>query len=430
VQGASPAALLPGAGSGWAQRGVIATGQGAALGVPRGFLSADPDPEASWAESLNQRAEGGTEQGALEAFLSGVTQGGIELVGPALRAAGRGAGVGGWARDLATTERIRSSGMNPDPLPRGPLGRQVQRMGGRERLAEMLREQRVGGALPTPPSSVRDIARVGEEAFEAMDDVTRRMDASGQAVDMSAFLRTMEEEADALAASRIPAFQDAARRMRRELVEPFAEFGPRFEGPAQPMSFREAHQLRQQFDELATTFAADPPLRSLSGRATMARREVSALMNDAAEAVDPAIREQWRTGNRSAQLYYTMRDHARETASNLPGAIAEGAAIFEALRTGSPAALAASMTARGVGRVTGRVWPGIRARSAEGIASRMRAAGQSGWAGMLEAAEPRGAIAVAAVHNVLMTARPLYRAMVNAFADEDRESPEGEEETE
>lgn len=404
LAGTAPLALLGGGATPLARAGAQA-----AYGVGTGALRGLGESEAQSAGGILGDV---ASQAALEGVTAGALSGGAEVLRRGLGALGRARGS-----DMLTTASLRARGLNPDPLPRGPLGRQYAAMGGRERVGQVLRERGVGGRLPTPPAAIEDIARVADESRQMMGSVTRAMDEAGARVDMHPYLQEMGGIASRMENARLPDTRAAGQTFRRRVVDPLREAG------AEGLTFSEAHALRMELDDLVTTFRAEPSLRQLSGQALTARRVVSRLMDEAAERLDPALRQQWRAGNEGVQLGYMLNDFARETSSNLPGAVSEGVLLSQALSSGEPSAVAGALAARAGGRLLGRVGPGMREVGARGIAGSLRALGPGAarFADILDRAGQQGGLGVPTAHYILQRTRPDYRRAVEQAREREQE---------
>ena len=323
---------------------------------------------------------------------------------------------------------MRARGLLPNPRPSTRYGGELGRMGGIEGAVGRLGEESIGGRLPTPQSSGRDIQRLAAEAGEQFEEVTSRMDALGSAgVPAAPYAEALLRLEDTLREIPYGPAQRAGDQVRRDFIDPLITNAAEVAEGAAPryregFGFSLAHRMRKHLDDSsrAWTRAQDPSSLSLAGIADDARGELSAIMDTAARDLSPDLQATWRAANRRWQLVSLMTKNAQEQGSRFGGAIMEaGAATMGNL----PLAAAA----RPIGNAAQRFLPGVQGRGLQGLARALEAAGSQGqaWSQMLQSAEQRGAVAVAAVHAMLMRTRPGYRAVVDRI-----DSPEGEEETE
>jgi hypothetical protein len=345
-------------------------------------------------------------------WTGGLMAAGGQAVGEGLSLAGRGiarlAGFGeNEARTLAASERMRASGLPTNASPRSAYGRTVQRMGGEQGVADALTQENVGGRLPTPNASAGEAERLMQRAGDAMDSVHSQMAASprqGQ-VNSDALIDRLSQVRDELAQTRTGPHQAAAQRIQTELIDPLMETIDDVEG-ARPLTFQQAHALRQSYDELANWSSSGAPAdRAIANVARSARTELSGLMNESLETVDPALRAQWSQANRQWQLGALLRDHARSQGSQLPGAIMEGASET----------LGGGITGRVARGAISNLGPGLRYRGIQALIPVLRAMGGTvgRFAPLLEQAGQRGGQAgLAGLHYVLSRTNPEYRQAI------------------
>lgn len=333
--------------------------------------------------------------------------------------------------DLAATDALRARGLNPDPAPTSPLGRDLQRFpGGREGFARYLQQQRIGGRFPTPQSSAEAAQRLESSAGQRIGDLAQQLDEAGPVVDMSRYAQQLDDLARGMEALPNRPVQAAGAGLRRDLIDPLlpepSPLGAIEVDPAQlgiegiqPRTFSQAHALRRSLDDAAGSWQLDPSMRAATGQAQEARGILSQLMDEAAEEIDPLLRGQWRRANRDFQASQILQSRARPTGSNLVGAMAEGIDL-SAATTGNPAALAGAAASRGIGRVFSNRLPGIRANVYYAIANRLAQGSPrlQNAARILQDALQRGPQAAAATHFLLSQRDPEYRAAVEAAEQE------------
>jgi hypothetical protein len=343
--------------------------------------------------------------GATGAALSAGLAGAGEVVPRALDRLGQWATRrGADAAENALAQRMQAYGLTQDPAPTTPLGRDLQAAGGRERFIDLLRTERVGGRFPTPQSTMEALPGFLQRAGQQMDDVTARMGeaASGRnaalldlnepaamrgMVDVGRVGREFQVAANDLEGLPIGGPR-AAQALRERVAQPLQDQGA--------MTFARAHQQRQMLDEIGPAWQRDPDLVTAGGQLQNARRSISTAMDEAAESVDPALREQWRAANRRYQAGAILRERARATSSNTPGAGAEAIGLDQVL-SGQLGGAVPMMAGRAVGRELTRHGPAVRAVALEGLARRLQSMGPGAqrWARTLEGAQQRGQVAVA-----------------------------------
>lgn len=401
----------------------MAAGEGALAGLLHGGAQSDEDTY-----SLDYVGDIAADT-AIGAGAGLATGGAIEGAGAGLRRAGQVLeGLIDPARAQWAADRMRSVGLNPAPSPRTSYGRSVQRMGGPEGVADALQAEAIGGrTLPNPGGVDDSLNRLREMAGGQFDEVMGTMDraareASGSPyrggpgagrVDVGRLQQALEARAGELAAEPIGSSRRAADRMRTEFIEPL-------EGLAdEGLSFGDAHQMRQRLDEMSGAWrrASDPVDTSMAGLAQDARGSLSALMDEAAEAVDPAMREAWREGNRRWSLLRLVEDNARATSSNLPGALAEGIGL-------SQGNLGGAAMARAAGGLMSRYGPGLRAQGIRALIPMLQRGGPAmrQAAQALRGAATRGEVPLAAAHMALMRRRPDYRRAVQEMDAQSEEN--------
>ncbi len=232
----------------------------------------------------------------------------------------------------------------------------------------------------------------------------------------------IDEAARNLEAVRTGPTQRAAQRIRSEYIEPqVSPDGPMPRPLAEPrLGWQRAHDLRQSLDEQSGTLrrASDPTDVSTAGGAAEARDVLGQLMNRAAEDVDPALRETWRTANRRYALRSLLNDQSNGSARRLMPNIAEAGELVTN-PTGAPQMrLAAGLYAR--------YSPALRTRTLQAIVPQLRAMGPRAarWADTLEQASRRGNTALATAHFAMSRQDPDYRQAVERMQQEQREGQE------
>lgn len=413
LAGTAPLAALPAGGASAVGR----VGMAAATGAGAGFLAGTGEAEGD----AGTRFSAGLDRAVDEAALGAVLGGAGEAAGPLLSRAAETRPAGWLARaaddigPLRADARLRAAGVrNSAPAATSRAGRSQARLGGPEAIADMLDAEGLGGRLWPTPVSEDDLARLGRGAGARFDDVLARMDEAGGGVSRTALRERGEPFAAELADLDTEAAQRAAETMRRQYLDPLerrAAPGPMGAGE-DLMSWGQAHRYRQQLDNEARTFtrATDPVSTSTAGAAQEMRGATSDLMNEAAESVDPAIRDQWRQANRQYSLLSYLEDNVAPSQSRFAGATGEGLAIGEAaIGAANPAS---AVGARMMGGLTSRYGPGLQARG-WGLLQRTLRAGSSPAlqraARVLEGAQRRGPQAVSAAHYMLARRSPEYR---------------------
>jgi hypothetical protein len=436
LAGSAPYVALPTSAPTAAGRVGIAVGTGLGLGTARGF----GESEAEDAETLFQDA---AVQGGLEGALAGVASGAGELAAPALRRlAGMASRGAGNARQAAVQSRLEGTGVWG-----GRAMRAADEMpGGQARLAEDLRRLGVGGGraqrggpaqasrFPRPERALDDAADLLDDAGQRMRAVLDQMDEAAAAapagapgagraapgyVDVSRAADALEEVASRY--ERIPVGgPQVARALRERIIDPLR---------ASPvMTFGQAHQQRRLLDDYVRTWRMDPDLTTASGQLQTARRAISQAMDDAAEALDPAVRDAWRSANRDYSVGAFVGEYGRGAERlSVQGGIggAAGTAIENAGLGNVMPVLGAPMQREAAQAVRMR-WPGIRAAGLEGLSPRLDAMGAAGqrWARLLDGAQARGPQALRVAHASLMRTDPAYRRTIEDLEQEAAESGE------
>lgn len=412
VAGAAPLALLPGAGPTAGARMAIAGGTGLGAGMLRGGGESE-------AEDFGGRLRDSAQQGALEGLVSAGTAGVAEGARPAMVGLGRAVeGAGDWLRGARTEARLEAANLLPNPSPRTRYGRHVQRLGGQRAVADMLDAEHIGGRVLPTGASQADMDRLAAGAGAQFDDVHRQMDEAGGGV-----LRT--DLADRVTANTRGLLGDistgpaerAVSRVQSDYVDPLlrrAAPGPM--GQADDlMGWQQAHNLRQHYDEMsgALSRSTDPADVSTAGGAQVARDEVSGLMNESLDAVDPALRDTWRTANRRYSLLSLLRDNARESGNRTAGAFAEAGALGD-LHLGTAA------VARTAGNLLTRYRPGVNVRAMDALLPALERGGPAlQRAGqVLRGAQQQGPAAVSAAHYLLARQSPEYRRAHDEAAEQ------------
>lgn len=401
LAGAAPLMMLPGGQQTALARIATQAGYGAGLGALRGSGQSEAtldDP----VEYLLDTATGAASEG----LASGVLAGGGEALGGIFRAAR----PGGALSQTAAESRVAASGFNPNPLERTPYGQEVRRMGGVEGLASALDHARVGGRLPTPGQSAGEAQRIAAEAGQIFDDVTARMEGTGQNVPIADLLARYEELAAQMDRSLTGPGQGAARSFRRDVIAPLQR---RIEEGVTSLPWSEAQAYRSELGNIAG-FNRHPSARGqLAAEATQgAWGEASDAMDAAAADLDPSLRDAWRGANRRYQLAQLLRTRTRGAGSQLPGSLAEGTLLSEGNIPGAAAA-------RVGGSALSRFGPGVRARGLQFVVGALRRgdAVAQRYAQVLEQAQS-GGMGLPAAHFLLMRTRPDYRALFEN--DDDR----------
>lgn len=415
--GTAPLALIPGGASTSAGRMAIAGSTGAGAGLLRGAGESDGD-------TVEARLTDGVQQGALEGLMSAGTAGLAEGAAPLLsRFAGMADEGATAARRLGAESRVQAAGLtNPNPHPRTRFGRHMRRLGGAEGVADMLDAERIGGRwLPTPATD-DDLARLARGAGAQFDDITRQMDEAGGGVSRTALAARGEQTmSDMLGDIDTAPARQALERARSNYIEPLLERADPLGAGDDLMSWSQAHQYRQHLDSQGRLLerASDPVDGSMAGAAQGMRGDVSDLMSEGLDAVDPELRSQWSAANRQWSLGALLRDNARDTGSRFSGAIAEGMALGSGDVTGAAGARAA-------GGLMSRYGPGIRARGWQFAQRVLQSAGPALQRAQqtMRGAQMRGGAAPAAAHALLMRGDPEYRQAIQAA---ESEAPEGEE---
>lgn len=425
VGGAAPLAMV-GGGATIPARMATAGGIGAATGALRGAGSSQADTliDAYDRPSLARDAlEGATLEGLLAAGGTGAAEG---LVGPAVRRLAQWvARQGDDAAQAAVQSRLEATGVWG-----GRAMRAADEMpGGQEALADDLRRLGIGGELgrpgttgpasrfPRPERALDDAAEVMSDAGERMRAVLDRMDeaASGASAGpresrmqgMVDLTRVADEmEAIAREYDQLPVGgPQVAEALRRQIVEPLSAQGA--------VPFSDAHRQRMHLDRMIRSWSQDPNLATVAGRLQTARRAISRAMDDAAEALDPSLRDAWRQANRDYSVAAFLGDYGRG-AERLSVQGGMGGAFGSAIENAGGGAVAPIIGApiqREAAQQVRTRWPGIRAVALESLAPRLRALGGRGeqWARTLEAAQNRGGSALAAAHLMLTQTDPEYR---------------------
>jgi hypothetical protein len=384
-----------------------AAAAGSVLGGWSGAGSADEIEDVP-GEALTQGAIGGATAGVLQGAGEGVSRA-VPWLGRLLTRGGEG------AQDMAAADALRARGLPTNALPRTAYGRTVQRMGGEQGVADALARENVGGRMPSPSSSIADAERIFVQASQGLDDVHTQMAAAGDEgmVDSRALVQRLSDLREQLAATRTGPHQEAAARLQRQLIDPLMEqldtanqAGPR---NVQPMTFRQAHDLRQAYDEMAGWGSSGQPSdRAIASLARDARQDLSGLMDQSIESVSPALRDTWRTANQRWQLGSLIRDNARPQGSQLSGAIAEG--------VGGMGGGLSGRVARGV---VSNYGPALRMRSLQALVPVLRSLGGGAerFAQMLEQSGTNEAMA--GTHYLLSQTNPEYRQAIQAAEEQE-----------
>lgn len=402
-------------------------GQATALGrigassAVGGLAGAAQGVGESEATDLAGLLRAGLSGGATGAATGAVAQGALEGAGGALSRLGRWAlGAGRATAQGAAEARLEASGLIPNPAPSTRYGRALARLGGPERVAQMLDAERVGGRFPTAADVPEAVARMDREAGRQFDGVLGAMDEAGAGVPVQRYVEGIERGAREIEGVRTGPAQRAASRMRDEYIAPWVDQAAPAPQPLaeRSMGWQQAHGLRQQLDQESRAWSrsADPTDTSSAGLAQRARDELGGLMDEAAEGVDPAVRGTWREANRRYALSRLLDENARPSGSRLPGAIAEGASIAQGDPVGATAA-------RASGWLWSRYGAGFRARGMQGLSAALRQIGGRGpqFAQVLDAAAQRGPQAVAVAHWMLSQRDPEYRALTRELQGDGEE---------
>lgn len=431
VAGAAPLMML-GGGAALGQRVGHAAGVGAAAGALRGAGTSEADEliDAYDRPSLARDAlTGAALEGALAAGGTAAVEG---VAGPAIRRLSEWvARQGDGAARAAVQSRLEGTGVWG-----GRAMRAADQMpGGQEALASDLRRLGIGGGLgrpgrqgpvsrfPRPERALDDAAEVASEAGERMRAVIERMDDAARGAGAGlrepgsqglVNLSRVAEEMEAIAREydRIPVGgPQVARALREQIIAPLQQSGP--------VPFSDAHRQRMHLDRMIRSWSQDPNLSTVAGRLQTARRSISRAMDDAAEALDPSLREQWRQANRDYSVAAFIDDYGRG-AERLSMQGGMGGAVGTALENagaGAIAPIAGAPFQREAAQQVRMRWPGIRAVALESLAPRLRSLGGRGerWAQTLDAASQRGNTALAAAHLMLMQTDPSYRETVEAM---------------
>lgn len=399
VAGSAPLAILPGGQTTALGRVGAASGYGAATGAVRGLGESEADDLPGMA------LDSGT--GALVEGGLGAAGG---VLGEGVNAGLRAAQPGGALSRAAASARMEASGLLPNPSPNTTYGQEIRRMGGQERVAELLEQHRVGGRFPTAAGTREAAERLTVEAGEAFDDVIRQMDDAGGGVPVDDLLRRFDGIGERLRQSSLAPMRRAAESFDRTIAPLRARAGQR-------MTWAEAQRFRSELGQLGAfeTRATSPSQASAAGSARQAWGQTTDALDDAASAVDPAIRDQWRGANERYQLASMLERRAREEGSRFSGAIAEGVRMA----SGDPVS---AMAARTGGHYLSRVGGALRARGLVGLTAALREVGGEVFAEVLEgAARTRGPSAAAAAHYVLLRTRPGYRESVERATEAQEE---------
>jgi hypothetical protein len=437
VIGGAPLMALPAPGAATALGRIAqATGMGAGLGGVEGLGRAEGTAGEQAEQALEGAIIGGVTGGAL--------QGGGEALGaimrPAAAGSGRAAAAEGMARraaDLRTEGSGFWGGRYDRAMAEGPWSRR----GGAPALAAELRRERVGeqgiGRVlgPEPGNALRSAEELVErggrafrETLDAIDEASAGAAGGPEVVDPRTIIAGIEETIQRAGwelPGRPASFRAAAERMRREFIEPLQDAGP--------MTFREAHRQRRAVQDLVTQWnrGGDALERTLGSQAQAVRSVWARAMDDAAEALDPALRESWREANRLYHLGSTIQDLGRGATrlsggGGIGGAMAEGAAMQQAA-AGDIAAVPGIAALRGAMQLKRMRTPGMHARVLETITGVLHggtpALGR--FTAPLRAALESGPSALAGAHYILSQRSPEYRATVDRLTSD--EEPEAEE---
>ena len=414
--GTAPLALVPGGAPTAAGRMAIAGGVGAGAGLLRGTGESD----AGGVEALRSGVEGAALEGLIGAGTAGMGEAAAPLLGRLARGADE---LTRGLRQTRAETRLQAAGlMNPNPHPSTRYGRQLARLGGAEEVSRMLDEQRVGGRIVPTMADEDDLARLGARTGAGFEGVMARMDEGGARISRSELAdRAMRSITGELGDMHTGPAQRAIQRMESDYAEPWRNAGRAVTTDARSpdlMDFRQAHRLRRQLDQDSGAFsrASDPTDVSVAGGAASARDDLNAMMNEALDSVDPALRGQWRGANRAYMLERLLADNARQSGSRLPGAIAEGVASA----TGN---VGGAVMARAAGGIVSRYGAGLRVRALDAIIPAMRSGSPAlqRAARLLESAQQRGEPAVAAAHYLLSRRSPEYRLMIENASEEGQE---------
>lgn len=138
----------------------------------------------------------------------------------------------------------------------------------------------------------------------------------------------------------------------------------------------QAWRQRRMLDDMISVFERDPQMSTLSGQLQAIRRELSSEMEQAASVA--GVGPQWAASSRDTQLGIFMREHGRgserlSVGGGVGGAAATGDLVSQAVTTGSPLAVAASIpqawAARAASQEARMLFPGVRAVAGETSAS-------------------------------------------------------------
>lgn len=434
IGGALPYALMPGG-----QRtmlGRLAAGGG--TGLVMGGLRGEGQSEGEGTDALLDAGDDAAFEGAIGAATAGMG----EVAAPLLRR------LGPWAARLGS--RAQSAGVQSRLEGTGIWGGSAMRAadqmpGGQPALASDLRRlgigagvsqdaSRAGRGFPRPDRAVDDAAEVMDDAGEQMQGVLSQMDdaSAGRTSSAStrdpAAMRGMVDVSRAADELERVARQyddlpvggaDVANAIRSRLVEPLRARGA--------MRFGEAHQQRRLLDDMIRSWQRDPNLATSAGQLQTARRAINDAMNEAAESLDPALRQRWQQANRDYSVGAFVRERGRGAERlSVGGGIGTQAGLgLQTMVENMPGG--GAIQALGGGRELAQqqrmMWPGIRARALEALAPRLQALGARGqqWAAQLQSAQQRGQRALAATHYALSRTDPEYRAATEQLSEQEQE---------
>lgn len=435
--GSAPLALVPGGQSTALGRIAAAGGAGVVSGALRGAGGGTAeDAIAAYDQpSLARDAVmGGAVEGALSAGTAGVGEGAAPLIGR----------LGRWisnrgddAAQAGVQSRLEGTGIWG-----GRAMRAAEEMpGGQEALAGDLRRLGIGHGVEReaegvarsrftrPERSLADAEEVRSAAGARMDSVLERMDeaASGrqgallegtreQAMRGMVDLSRVADEMETIAREydRIPVGgSQVAQALRQQVVEPLSTQGA--------VRFSDAWRQRRVLDDMIRDWGQTPNLSTAAGRLRTARQSINRAMNEAAERLDPAIRQEWTQANRDFSVGAFVDDFGRGAERLSVGGGIGGAAGTAIENTMGQAPIVGAWAQREMAQQTRMAWPGLRAAGLEALAPRLRSLGARGqrWAQTLEAGQQRGSRGLAAAHYMLQRSDPEYRVALEQMESGD-----------